>query len=105
MMPETRKEILILLCGILIATATPLCHAQDPVKLFDVKMPQAAVSSASIPGIANTTVTGPVEVKPANKVSELPWYLKIIGWFAMDIARYNTEKQSDGRPYPLNNPR
>lgn len=97
-MTERRKIILFLLCGIILSTATPLCHALDPGKLFDVKMPQAKISSASIPDISNTLTPRTVEAKPAKQISEQPWYWKFLGCFAMDVARYNTEKQTDGRP-------
>lgn len=104
-MPERRKKILILLCGMLIATATPLCHAQDTETQFEVKKPRAEVAPTLLPAITNIPPPIPVEVKPAKGASELPWYLRVLGWLAMDIARYNTEKQNDGRPQPSGNTR
>lgn len=86
-------------------TARPLCQAQEPGNLFDVKMPQAEVSPALVPKITNNPVPRPTDVKPVKKVSELPWYWCILGWFAINIARDNTEKQSDGRPHPPGNSR
>ena len=98
MMLEGRTKILILLCGIFVSIATPLCHAQEPGKLFDVKMPQAEASQILVPEITNSSAPIPAQVKPDKKASVHPWYVLILEWLAMDIARYNTDKQGDGRP-------
>lgn len=104
-MLERRSKIWILLCGILVFTATSLCHAQDPGKLFDIKTPQAKISSSSILDITNTSPPRAAEAKPDKGFSEQPWYWRFLKWLAIDVARYNTEKQSDGRPLPLGNSR
>lgn len=85
-MPERRKKIWILLCGIFISTATQLCHAQDPGTSSEVKKP-------------------PAEAKPARKTSETSWYWRLLEGLAIGTERYNTEKQSDGRHPPLGNAR
>jgi len=102
-MPVNRMKIVMLLCGLIIATATQLCHAHEPGKLFDVKLPQAEVSPAFVPDITSTPVPKSADVKPAGEAWDHPWYVLILEWLAMDIARHNTEKQNDGRPNPLPN--
>lgn len=104
-MAAGRTKLWILLCGIAVSTATPLCHAQDAGMPSEVKKPQTAVSPALFPVTVNTPSPMPAQENPAKGASETSWYWRILGWLAMDIARYNTEKQSDGRPNPLGNSR
>lgn len=104
-MPEKRKGILILLCGMLIATATPRCHAQEPGKLFEVKLPQAEASPALVPKVTNNPVQRPADVKPDKEVSEKSWYRLFLEGVAISAAQYNTEKEDDGRPHPPGNSR
>jgi len=102
-MTEIRTNILVLLCGTLIATATPLCHAQEPEMLLDVKTARTEVSPAFVPEITNTPALRPAEVKPDKAVSENSWYWRILQGILLGAAEYNTVKQSDGRPGPLGN--
>jgi hypothetical protein len=99
-MAERRTKLLILLSGIVIATATPLCHAQDSGKLFDVKIPRTEVLPAFVPEITTTAAPSPVRVKPDKELSETTWYWRILEGIAIGAARYNTEKQNAGRPNP-----
>ncbi len=96
---------MILLCGVLFFIATPLCHAQDAGKLFEVKTLQAEVSSALTPAITSSAALGTAIEKPVKEVSERPWYWRFMEGIVMSAAKYNTEKQSDGRPLPQSNPR
>jgi hypothetical protein len=98
-----KRTILMLLCGMVIATVTPLCHAQEPGTLLDVRTPQAEVSPVFVPEITNTPALRPAEVKPARIVSENSWYWRILQGILLGAAKYNTDKQSDGRPGPLGN--
>lgn len=100
---KRRTRIWILLCGIAIFTAYPLCHAQDTETQSVVKRPQETVSPVLLPEIADISPPLPAEEKPVKKVIEASWYWRFLGWLAMDFARYNTEKQSDGRPQALGN--
>ena len=102
-MAKVRARILILVSVTLIATAPLLCHAQEPGTLLDVKTVQAEVSPAFVPEITNSPALRPAEVKPAREVSEISWYWRFLGMIAISAAKYNTDKQSDGRPGPLGN--
>lgn len=102
-MAKVRARILILVSGTLIATATPLCHAQEPGTLLDVKTSQAEVSPVFVPEITNPPALRPAEVKPDKVASETSWYWRFLGMIAISAAEYNTVKQSDGRPGPLGN--
>ena len=104
-MPERRTKILILLLGLLISTATPLCYAQDPGTLFEVKKPQAEVSPAFVPEITNTAVPVPAQVKPDKKAPGRSWLWRLFEGTLLGAARYNTDKQGDGRPQPAANSR
>lgn len=97
-MVERRTKIWILLCAIVIFSATPLCHAQETETQSEVKKPQTAVSPALLPKIVDNPSPMPAEVIPDKKNPETPWYWRFLGWLAMDYAKYNTEKQRDGRP-------
>ena len=96
-------EIMILLCGVFIVTATTLCHAQEPEKLLDEKTVRAEVSPVFVPEIKNIPALRPAEVKPDKAVSENSWYWRILQGILLGAAEYNTVKQSDGRPGPLGN--
>lgn len=100
-MAKSRAKICILSCGIAIFTAPTLCYAQETWTLPEVNKPQTVVSPVFLPKIVDTPSTIPPEAKPSKEASELPWYWRFLGWLAMDYARYNTEKQSDGRPQQL----
>jgi len=100
---DERLTILMLLCGMVIATVTPLCHAQEPGTLLDVKASQAEVTPVFVPEITNTPALRPAEAKPAREASETSWYWRFLGMIAISAAEYNTVKQSDGRPGPHGN--
>ncbi|MBC7962219.1 MAG: hypothetical protein H7Y05_04685 [Steroidobacteraceae bacterium] len=102
-MTKSRTKLLILLCGIVISTATSLCHAQETGTLSEVKQTRKEVSPVLFPETINTTPPLPAEVKPVKDASKTAWYWKFLGWLAMDYAKYNTDKQSDGRPNPVGN--
>jgi len=102
-MDKSRIKLWILLCGIAISTATPQCHAQDTETQSEVKKPQTVVAPVFLPKNVDTPSPLPAEVKPDKKTSETPWYWRFLGWFAMDVAKYYTEKQNDGRPQSLGN--
>ena len=102
-MADRRTKILILLCGIVICTATQQCHAQEVEIPFEVKKTSTAVSPALFPEIVNTPYPMPTQVKPAREVSEQSWYWRFLGMVAISAAEYNTVKQSDGRPGPRGN--
>lgn len=91
----------ILLSGILLFSVTSLCYAQEPVKLFDVKIPQETVSPVLVPEAANSTGPRVIQEKPDKKVPETSWFWRFIGGTAIGAAKYNTERQSEGRP-PVN---
>lgn len=99
-MPENRAKQWILLCGLLVFTATPRCHAQEPVKLFDVKVPQAEVAPAVVPEVTKNPTPEAVEAKPAREATEQSWYWRLLEGIAIGAAKNNTEKQDDGRPQP-----
>lgn len=104
-MVERRTKFLILLCGMLISVATPLCHAQEAGKLFDVKMPKEAVSPVLVPEPAITPGLRMETAKPAKGVPEKSWFRRLLEGTAIGAATYNTEKESDGRPQPRINSR
>ncbi len=95
---KRRTRIWILLCGIAIFTAYPLCHAQDTETQSVVKRPQETVSPVLLPETINTPLPLTAEVKPAKSNSEVFWLWRLLEGLTMGAARYNTEKQSDGRP-------
>jgi hypothetical protein len=90
-----------LLCGMLISMATWPSHAQEFANLFDVKIPQAELSPVYVPDIKNTQPPRQAPSKPDKEVWERSWYWILLEGIALGAARYNTEKQSDGRPQPL----
>jgi hypothetical protein len=100
-MGKSRAKLWFLLCGIALSTATPLCHAQETETQSEVIKPQETVSPALLPKTINFPSPISPEAKPSKEASELPWYWRFMGWLAMDYARYNTDKQSDGRPNQL----
>lgn len=104
-MARLRTKLLILLCGMFISTSTPLCHAQDSGKLPEVNEQSPAVASALLPKTINTHPPVPAQAKTDHEVSETPWYWRFLGMITIGLAKYNTEKQSDGRPRPLDNSR
>jgi hypothetical protein len=99
-MAERRTKTMILLCGMLISVPL-LCHAQEAEKQFDVKMPTTAAAPNLVPEIISTPTPNSVQVKPDKKVPETSWFWRFIGGTAIGAAKYNTEKQSEGRP-PVN---
>jgi len=96
-----RRTTMILLLGILVSLTTPLCHAQEPAKLFDVKIPQKEVSPVLVPETANATGPRATQAKPAKDVPETSWFWRLLEGTAIGAAKYNTERQSEGRP-PVN---
>lgn len=104
-MAMRRTGVLVLLCGILIFTATLSCRAQESVKLPEVKPSPTILSPLSVPEITNSAVTGPSQVKPDKKASERAWYWRFMEGIIMGTAKYNTDKQNDGRPQPPANSR
>jgi hypothetical protein len=104
-MVERRRKISILLCGMLISAATPLCHAQEQAKLYDVKIQQKDVAPVLVPESAITPDLKTEPAKPAREVPKKSWFRRILEGTAIGAATYNTEKQSDGRPQPRINSR
>jgi len=104
-MPRRRTKLLILLCGMFISTSTPLCHAQDNGKLPEGNEQSPAVASALLPKTINNHPPVPAQVKTDHEVSEKPWLWRFLEMITIGAAKYNTEKQSDGRPRPLDNSR
>lgn len=102
-MAKVRARILILLSGTLIATAPLLSHAKETGTLLDVKTVHAEVSPVFVPEITNTPALRPAEAKPAREVPEQSWYWRFLEMIAISAAKYNTDKQSDGRPDPHGN--
>jgi hypothetical protein len=95
----------ILLCGMLLSAATPLCHAREPAKLFDVKMPQTRMSSAAVPNRAISSPPAAEPVKPAGEAPKKSWFRRLLEGIVTSAAKFNTERQDDGRPQPANNSR
>lgn len=100
-MGKSRTKLWFLLFGMVLSTATSLCQAQETETQSEVIKPQETVSVFLLPKTINTPLPIPPEAKPSKEASELPWYWRFMGWLAMDYARYNTDKQSDGRPNQL----
>ncbi len=97
-MATSRTKLWILLCGAALSIAPPLCHAQENGIQPELKKAPPALSTTLLPKTVNTASPLPAQAKPAAGVSEVPWYWRILGWFAVDVARHNTQKQNDGRP-------
>lgn len=91
----------ILLCGMFIAASSPLSHAREPAKLFDVKMPQARMSSAVVPDRTISSPPAAAEIKPAGEAPKKSWFRRFIEGVVTGAAKYNTERQGDGRPQPV----
>jgi hypothetical protein len=104
-MSKIRSNKNILLCGIFLLVTTPLCHAQESARLFDVNIPQARMSSASAPNITQSLPSHTQQSKPDKGVAEKSWFRRFLEGIAIGTARYNTEKQDEGRPQPANNSR
>ena len=104
-MSKTRTKMLILLCGIVMCAATPLCNAQDAGMPFEVKKPQTEVSPVLFPETINTPPTMPAEAKSDKEIPKKPWLWRFLEMIAVTSAKYNTDKQSDGRPNPVGNSR
>lgn len=102
-MDKSRSKLWILLCGIVISTVTPLCHAQDTGALPEAIKPQTVVSPVFLPKTISTPLPLTAEPKPSKESSELPWYWRLLEGLTMGAAKYNTEKHNDGRPNPLGN--
>lgn len=100
-MDKSRSKLLILLCGIVISTVTPLCHAQDTGALPEANKPRIELSPTFLPKTISTPLPLTAEPKPSKEASELPWYWRLLEGITMGVARYNMEKQSDGRPNQL----
>lgn len=101
-----RTNLLVALCGILICSATPLCHADERGPLFDVKIPQTETTPAFVPQIKETPDPKEKEpqFQPDKEESEKSWGWRFLQSLALSVARINTEKQNDGRPCPRINP-
>lgn len=104
-MPEIKTKILLLLCGIFLFAATPRCQAQDTGALLDVKAPPAVVSPTFVPEVTAKPTSEPLQEKSAREVSDTPWYWRFLGMITLGFAKYNTDKQSDGRPQPVGSSR
>lgn len=104
-MLKKKTRFSLLMSGVLICSACSLCHAQDSGKLYDVKTAQAKMSSAAIPDL---TGSSPPEATQAPSVKDGPgkhWFWRFLEGIVLGAAKYNTEKEGDGRPYPGINPR
>jgi hypothetical protein len=99
-------RILALLCGLLaFAVIVPPCHAQETGPSYDVLLPKTEADLASkmdvLPILAPQSANspGPRATDPkAVKAPEVAWYWRFLEMLAISAAKYNTEKQSDGRP-------
>lgn len=96
-------RLIILMCGMLLSSANPLCHALEPGKLFDLKAPQAQMSSAFVTKLTHSPPPSATEVSPDKARSERSWFWRFMEGIASGTAKYNTERQSDGRPQPVGN--
>lgn len=94
------RAVWFLLCGILIHATTPFSHAQESSKLLNVNILQAKMSSAAIPDFNKPSPSGAVQVTPYKH-----WFWRFLEGLAIGAAKYNTEKEGDGRPYPSTNSR
>lgn len=99
-----RTRILILLCVTFISTAAVTCHAQEPGKLPELKTPLENRSAASIPEITSSAVPESAKVKPDKKPPKRSWFWRLFEGTLSGAAKYNTDKQSEGRPAPQSNP-
>ncbi|MFA7404794.1 MAG: hypothetical protein WC007_12420 [Pelobacteraceae bacterium] len=100
-MAERSTKTLILLGSLFLSVATSPCHSQEPGKLFDVKTPQKEVAPVLVPETANTAGPRATQAKPDKEVSDKSWFWRLIEGTAIGAAKYNTERQSEGRP-PVN---
>ena len=98
MMTLKNAKKLILTYGILVTFTTPLSHAQDTGTLFDVKVPQSEVPLNSFQNLMATPDQGPLQENAKKEVSEKSWYWRVLEWSAISAAKFNTEKQNNGRP-------
>lgn len=104
-MPSNRTKQWILLCGVLICTATPLCQAQDAGMPSEAKKTQTVVAPALLPKVVSSPLQVPEPAVPVKKASEKSWFRRIMEGTAIGAAIYNTDRQSDGRPRPTSNSR
>lgn len=104
-MPRNRINQWILLCGLLICSTTPLCHAQDAGMPSETKKTQTVVAPALSPKVVPPPLQVPEPAKPVKKTSEKSWFRRIMEGTVMGAAIYNTDRQSDGRPSPTSNSR
>jgi len=104
MLSKTIK-LCLLTAGVLTCGVFSLCHAQDPGKLLDVKTVQAQISSAVIPDITGTSPPEATQVTSGKDGRGKHWFWRFFEGIVLGAARYNTEKESDGRPYPGISPR
>jgi hypothetical protein len=98
-----RAGKMILIGGIFMTSTTLLSHAQDTGRLFDVKIPRSEASPAPFQNVTTATTPGPSLQKPSKEILEISWYWRVLEWLAIGIAKTNTEKQDDGRPYQQGN--
>jgi hypothetical protein len=91
--------LLILLCGLSVSV-TVISYAQEPAKLFDVKVPQARISSASVPNLASGSAPAVKPEQPAKPESKKSWLRRFFEGMVTSAAKFNTERQNDGRPQP-----
>ena len=91
---------LMLMSGMLIISTTPLSYAQDKGPLFDVKVPRLEATPVALQDI--TTTSPP---RPDKTISEKLWYWQLLKGVVIEAAKYNRDKQSDGRPYQQGNVR
>lgn len=104
-MSRNRTNILIMLCGVLIYSTTPLCHAQDAGMPSEAKKTQTVVAPALFPKVVNSPLQVPEPVKQVKKASEKSWFRRIMEGTVIGAAIYNTNRQNDGRPRPTSNSR
>jgi hypothetical protein len=99
-MPVRCVILWILLSGISVSVAMP-CHAREASKLFDVKVPQAVVSSSSVPNLASGPAPAAEQAKPGKAEPKKTWLRRLFEGMVTSAAKFNTEKQDDGRPQPV----
>lgn len=101
-----RTVVLILVCATVLSTAALTCHAQEPGKLPEAKIPSLEPAPAFVPEIkTNSAVPEPAKVKPDKKPPEKSWFRRLFEGTLTGAASYNTDKQSEGRPAPQFNSR
>lgn len=86
----------LLLVSALIAAAVA-GNAQEPLQAGNPK-PPVVLLPATLTDAAVDPLLETVEKKPANELTEKPWFWRLLEGMAIGAATYTTQKQSDGRP-------